>query len=325
MNDLTTQELKFLNQITGRVALGTKLQAIINSMKLVAVDETPVNAVNATKSLAVTGVVIDGETVTFNNPAVAGSDVYEFLADTAQTKTSPSNIAVDITANTTKAHVTLSLPTQPTAGDTMTLGTKVYTFVPNGTANAEGEVSVGTDLATAKAALLAAINGTDGHNTANTKVSAAAFSSNDSTITALVGGVLGNSIVSTETFAAVGNVFSSATLASGADCTAANAITALVAAITASDTQGVGAADGTGDTVDLTADTAGVSGNAITLAKSMANGAFAGGATHLSGGVDGTVGYAHQVMADASYIYVAVAANTVAGKNWRRFSIGSAY
>lgn len=49
------------------------------------------------------------------------------------------------------------------------------------------------------------------------------------------------------------------------------------------------------------------------------------GAATLAGGVNGTVGAAREVLADSSYLYVAVAANTVADANWRRVALGSAY
>jgi hypothetical protein len=335
MTELTNKQIEYLNELSDKcedMDFGVKVNSIIETINtLIADDEatptvgTPVNAVNATKVLTVSGVVLDGQTVTINNPAVTGTDVYEFLADTAQTKTTPTNIAVNVEASTTKASRVLTIDTQPTSGDTMTIGSKVFTFVPNGTANFEGEISVGTDLASAKLAIVAAINGSDNHNTPHPSVSAAAFSSNDCTITALVGGVLANAIGTTETFTAVTNVFAGSTLTGGADCVAANAITALVAAITASDTQGVGAADGTGDTVDFTADTAGVIGNAIIIGETMANGSFAGGATTLSGGVNGTVGTLNQRMMDTSYDYRCIAVNTIADKNWRRVSLGSAY
>lgn len=324
MKSLTTKEIAALNKIntkTKAMGFGTLFSELLESMG----PGTPVNAVNAAGVLDVTGVVIDGETVTFDNPLIAGADVYEFCADALQTLTDPGNIAVDITSYVTGSTVTLTIDTQPTSGDTMTLDEKIFTFVPDGTANADGEISIGTDLATAQANIVAAINGTDSVNTPHPTVSAAAFSSNDSVITALVGGVAGDSIASTETFTAGTNVFSAATLGSGADCTAANAITALVAAVTASDTQGVGAADGAGDTVDLTADIAGVAGNNITLAETMANGAFSGAATELAGGVDGTVGHKNQTYVDDTYFYVLIAANTVSGKNWRRISLGTAY
>ena len=328
MANLTAQEINDLNrmnQTTVQVGLGTRLDEVIQGLAAVTKAGTPVNAVNATKALLVTGVVLDGGTITINNPAVAGTDVYEFMADTEQTKTAASNIGVDITANTTKASVVLTLDTKPTAGDTMTIGNKVYTWVALAGDDQDGEISVGADLAAAKVNMVAAINGTAGFNTPHPQVSAAAFSSHACTITALVGGTAGNAIATTETYTAGTNVFASATLTSGANCSAANAITALCAAITAHDTQGVGAVDGAGDTVDLTADTAGVVGNAITLAETLVNGSFTGGAAVLSGGVNGTVGAVAETYIDATYIYRCVAANTISGKNWRRIALGSAY
>lgn len=283
---------------------------------------TAVNAVSATKNLTIDGVVIDGETV------LIGDDTYEFCADAAQSVTTPGNIAVDIESAATKSAGTLTVDTQPTAGNTMTIGTKVYTFVPNGTANADGEISIGTDLASAKLAIVAAINGADGHNTAHPLVTAAAFAVHNCVITAIVGGVAGDLIATTETFTAGSNIFDAVTLGTttaGVDCTKGDAKTALMAAITASDTQGVGATDGTGDIITLTADTKGVAGNSITLSETMAHGAFAGGATALSGGVNGTVGDQWDLLVDASYLYVAIAANTISGANWRRVSLGSVY
>ena len=281
---------------------------------------TPVNAVAASGTLTISGVVIDGETVTI------GSDVYEFCADAAQSLTAGSDFAADIEAHTTKSAGSLTVDTQPTAGDTMTIGAKVYTFVPNGTANADGEISIGANLGAAQTNIVAAINGSDSVNTAHTQVSAAAFAANASVITALVGGVAGDLIATTETFTAGSNIFDAATLGTtvaGADCTAANAVTALVTSITANDTAGVGGADGDGDTVVLTADTRGTAGNAIATTEAMANGAF--GAVTLENGVDGTVGAQWDVEVDASYLYVCIAANTISGNNWRRIALGSAY
>jgi hypothetical protein len=328
MVNLSTTEKKVFNNVSRiheyNVNLGDRIQEIINSI-LISIPAkmpeggTPVNAVNATAILNVIGVVIHGETVTI------GTDVYEFLSDAAQTKSAPANIAVNIAAQTTASTGTLTMDTQPTAGDKVTIGEKVYTFVPVGTDTADGEVSIGSNVAEAQLALVAAINGTDGINTPHPLVTAGDFANDACTITALIGGTIGDDIATTETFTAATNGFAAVELGSGADCTAANAITALVAAITASDTQGVGAADGTGDTVALTADVAGVAGNEIALAKSMVNGAFANAATSLAGGVDGTVGAALKVLIDASYLYICLANNTISGKNWRRVSLGSAY
>lgn len=324
LTNLTATERKILNGMSrvreASLHLGDKL---FEAIELIGKSGTPNNAINAGETLTVSGVVVHGETITINNPAVAGTDVYEFLADTAQTKTVATNKAVNISASATKASGTLTMDTQPVSGNTVTIGSKTYIFVPVGTDTADGEVSIGANLAGAQEALVAAINGTDGISDPHPLVRAGAFAANASVITALIGGTSGNSIVTTETFTAVSNVFAAATLGSGADCAAANAITALVAAITASDTQGVGAVDGTGDTVVITADTAGVSGNAIAIGETLANGAFTGGAVALSGGVDGTPVDGPGFMMDESYLYVCVADNTVAGKNWRRVSIGS--
>jgi len=282
---------------------------------------TPVNAKAATGTLTISGVVIDGETVTI------GADVYEFCADTAQSLTAGSTVAVDITSYATASQGTLTVAVNPTVGDTMTIGDKLFTFVPLASANGDGDIGVGLDLAATKLNIVAAINGTDGHNTANDKVSAAAFGAADAcVITALVGGVAGNLITSTGTFTAGTNIFDAATLGTttaGVDCIAANAVTALVASITANDTQGVGAANGAGDTVVLTADVKGTAGNSIATTEAMANGAF--GAATLEGGSAGTVGTQWQTFVDSSYLYVCIAENTVNDANWRRISLGTVY
>lgn len=113
---------------------------------------------------------------------------------------------------TAPATVVLTVDTIPTASDTMTLGSTVYTF--KNAATVQGDILIGT-LAATKTAIVAAINGTDGLNPPNGAVSAASFSVNNCTITARSRGTGGNSIVSTETFTAITNVFASVTLLSG--------------------------------------------------------------------------------------------------------------
>jgi hypothetical protein len=328
MDNLTSKQiadLNLMNPVARDAELGTVVNNLITGLNSVIVEGTPVNAVNATQTLTFSGVVTHGEKLTVQQLDVAG-DVYEFTADADSTVSSEDNIAVDIEASTTKASVVLTVDTQPTAGDTMTIGTRKFTFVANAADDADGEISVGTDLASAKLAIVDAINGVDGHNTPHPNVTAAAFNVNNCTITAKIGGTAGNGLASTETFTANGNVFATAKLASGADCSAANAITALVAAVTAEDTQGAGAADGAGDTVVFTADVAGDAGNFIYVCdETLINGAFPDDVTSLEGGVDGTVGTENAVMRDGSFLYVCVAANTVSGKNWRRITLGSAY
>jgi hypothetical protein len=325
MNALTATELLILNGMSHirnmDVSLGDTVQALIAALNATeTVTGTPVNAVNAKAALTLTGVAKHGEMVTI------GEDVYEFVADTAKTTTDPANIPVDIKASATASSGTLTMATQPTAGDTVTIGGSEYIFVPVGTDTAPGEVSVGANVAEAQAALVAAINGTDDDfNDPHPFVRAGAFADNVSVITALIGGTAGDEIATTETFTAAGNLFGATTLGSGADCTAAHAVTALVTAITASDTQGVGAADGTGDVVDLTADAAGVAGNEIAVATTMTHASFGADVDSLSGGVNGTVGDKKKLLVDASYLYICPAGNTISGKNWRRISLGSAY
>ncbi len=81
------------------------------------------------------------------------------------------------------------------------------------------------------------------------------------------------------------------------------------------------------DKLQITWSTKGVIGNAKHFVKSMANSSidgsgFLGGTT---AGVDGTVGSLNEIKADTGYVYFAIAANTIAGTNWRRISLGSAY
>jgi hypothetical protein len=281
---------------------------------------TPVNAVAASKVLAITGVVIHGETV------VVGDETYEFVADDAQSVSDPANIPVDIQADTVKAQGTLTVDTNPVSGDTFTIGEKVFTIVPAGTASGEGQVNRGGNVGTTQENIVAAINGTDGHNTPHPLVSAAAFGGDACVITALVGGVAGNSIATTQTFTAGSNVFDAATLGTttaGVDCADTDAATALVAAITAESAIAAAVADGANVTVS--AQVKGVSGNSIAISETMDNGAWAGAATELSGGVDGTVGVARQVVMDSSWLYVCTAVNTIADANWRRITLGTVY
>lgn len=312
-----TAELKI-----GGVAI-SKSAAEINALNdeswdYILQEGTPVNAVAASGTLTISDVALDAETVTI------GDDTYEFAADADQSVES-GNIAVDITSYATASEGTLTVDTQPIAGDTMTIGTTEYTFVPDSTANAEGEISIGANLTEAQANIVAAVNGTDGFNTAHSLVTIGDFEADDAVITAIIAGTDGDTIATTETFDAGTNIFDDVNLgatAAGVDCSAANAVTALVDA-SSSATEAVTLSDGDGDTVDVEADTAGVVGNAIATTETMSNAAF--GAENLENGVDGTVGSQWETYVDADYLYVAVAENTTADDNWRRISLGSAY
>jgi hypothetical protein len=319
--ELTAEEKKVLNQISEQRDRHVFLGDLLESGPFVSAG-TPVKFVSASKALTVSGVVVNGETITISNPALGHvRDRYEFRTDAAQLVSEVGNIPVDISAHAVKASVTLSVEAQPTSGDKMTLGTKEYTFVPVGTDTADGEISIGADLAAAQANIIAAVNGTDEFNEPHPLVTIGEFASDDAVITALIGGTVGNAIASTETFTHVDNHFSGALLSNGANCSIQNAVDHLVETVTDEDTQGVLAVDSTGGVVTFSAAEVGTEGNDITIAETMANGAFAGAATKLSGGVNGTPVYDGKQMVDSSYLYIYVEAL----EDWRRLTLGSAY
>lgn len=85
---------------------------------------------------------------------------------------------------------------------------------------------------------------------------------------------------------------------------------------------------GTVNTTDhkftVTAKVKGTVGNAIVLTEAATDTTVTGTGT-LAGGINGTVGLAKEILVDSSYLYVAIAANTIADANWRRVTLGSAY
>ena len=125
----------------------------------------------------------------------------------------------------TASTVTLTIGDQVTDGDTMTLDTKVYTFKDTLT-QADGEITIGADVAATKGNIVAAITLGAGMGTAygsamteHPTVRAAPFVAAAGAMTAKTEGDAGDAIVSTETFTSVANIFSGATLSGGADGT----------------------------------------------------------------------------------------------------------
>ena len=153
-----------------------------------------------------------------------GTTALEGLSVQDNKATNPISFVTSAPVNAVASQGTLTVDTQPTVGDTMTIGSSVYTFTTDGTASAEGEIDVGADLADAKTLIPAAINGTDGNNTANASVTAGAFSGDDCVLTAITKGTAGDLIVTTETFDEGTNVFDAGTLGTttaGVDSTTA--------------------------------------------------------------------------------------------------------
>jgi hypothetical protein len=239
----------------------------------------------AVGTLTLTGVSTDGEIVSI------GGRVYEI-----DTEDDPGNVTagrVRAEAVSTKASIVLTLDTQVTATDTMTIGSRVYTFQANGAlTNGAGNIEIGTTLPATQLNIEHAVNrtGTPGigyaaATTAHPDVTLSAFVADDATVTAKKGGVAGNAIATTETFTAVTNIFAGATLAGGVSPTAAQTITALVAAITGDAEAVVTAVDGAGDTLVVTALEVGTAGNAIATTTTLANATW--GAGTLAGGIAG--------------------------------------
>lgn len=123
---------------------------------------------------------------------------------------------------------TLTFVANPSNNDTVTIGSKTYTFKTSLTASTTAnEVLIGADASASLDNLIAAITGGAGSGTAygsdtvaSTQVTAAAGAGDTMTVTALTAGAAGNSIATTETFTNAGNVFAAATLTGGADADA---------------------------------------------------------------------------------------------------------
>ena len=97
------------------------------------------------------------------------------------------------------ATATLTIGIIPTAGKTLIVGGRTYTFRAAVDTDAAGEVSIGANVAAAQANLRAAING-DALNPANEAVSCAAFAGNAAVLTARLPGTTGNSLAVTGTY-----------------------------------------------------------------------------------------------------------------------------
>lgn len=121
--------------------------------------------------------------------------------------------------NAVAASIVLVIGNQPSAGENIIIDGVTYTFVADGAEDSPGEISIGADEAAAKVNIVAAINGTDGHNDAHPTVSAADFSGDNCTISALTKGVAANAIAVSDTLAGSGDGFATGVLAGGVDGT----------------------------------------------------------------------------------------------------------
>jgi len=118
----------------------------------------------------------------------------------------------------TESQGTLTLDTIPTDGDTMTIGSKTYTFKDTLT-NVDGNIENAITLAQCKVNIENAVNltGTPGVGyaaamTVNGQASIASFIVDDAILTSKLPGTLGDSVSTTQTFTAGTNVFDAVTL-----------------------------------------------------------------------------------------------------------------
>lgn len=309
----------------------------LEMLNLLIPEGTPVNGLEASKVLTVAGTPAEGETVTI------GGVTYKARLDALGAGVAATGT---LTFNEELPH----------DGDTVIIGNQTYTFRTELTAEpVPNEILIEASVTLTIDNLISAVNDGPGEGT---KYSTGTIS--QGMVTCNLGGDNDSMIVTYDTVGFLGNQYDTlgtlthatwgdTTLKGGIDAESANDVFVdssaehfidnLVLAITAG--AGAGTKYGTGtvvhptvtavkasaSTMTTTAKTKGTSGNSIAIAETLANGSsvWAGGATFLSGGVNGTVGSKYDMYKDASYIYITIDANTATTANWRRIALGTAY
>lgn len=301
---------------------------------------TPVNAVAATQILTLTGVIVpgshaesvitsdttnvaDGETVTI------GSTVYRFK----DTMLAAYDVKIGASAAASLDNLKAAINASGTPGTEYFAGTAAHPSVV-ATTNADTTQKIVARVPGTAANTLATTE-TSGHlSWADTTLGGGTGTSNPGAAsdTVTIDSVVYSFVdVLSETNAPAAAIANQVLFGASS----AEALDNLKLAINAGATAGTNYSTGTVVHPTVTATTnsnteqtveakvKGTAAHSIAVSKSMANGAW--GAGNLAGGVNGTVGIANEVLVDASYLYHAVAANTVADTNWRRISLGSAY
>ena len=346
---VTTAKINNLAVTTGKLnANAVTAEKLATTIDLAAValttlaleDGTPVNAVAATGICTLTGVITPGthgETVLTSTgvdvsdteTVTIGSVVYRFMSTMTQAFDIQRGVSAAVSLDNLKAAINL----------TGSFGTEYYAGT---TAH---PTVVATDNAATTQKIVVRIHGT-ASNAEVTEDTSATYSWADTTI----GGGTGASTagVAVESATIDGRTYSwvdvlsetNAPAAAVADqvlfgATSATALDNLLLAINAGLTAGTEYSTGTAIHATVTATTntdteqtvaakiSGTAANALATTSDLANGAW--GAVTLENGVDGTVGIANEIVSDGSYVYHAIAVNTIADANWRRVSLGSVY
>lgn len=180
-------------------ALNTEFTSILASINSIG-QNTTFNGANVFSSNVITPFLGDGD---------SGNDMLG--GETMSVGTLVTNGSTGLNLNAAASgSVTFTGPV--TAADTFTLGATTYTFAANGTPPAAGVIELGTTNAGTMQNIIAAVNGTDGTNTANAVATAAVGGTAADptlTFTATTAGVgdgatTGNSAIFTSGFTNVG-------------------------------------------------------------------------------------------------------------------------
>ena len=298
---------------------------------------TPVNAVAATQILELTGVIVPGShaesvltanTILDGDIVTIGSQPYRFKTEPAQAYDVALGESDAVALDNLKAAINAT----GTPGTEYFAGTLAHPSV------------VATDNAASTQKIVARVPGTAANALATTS-SGATLAWPDTTL----GGETdtSNPGIAPETITIGERAYSIVDVLSetnGADAipyqvlfgaNSAACLDNLKLAINHGSTEGTNYSTGTGvhPSVEATtnedisqvvaAKVKGTAAESIATTDTIGNGAWAGAT--LDNGVDGTVGLAKQILADASFLYMAIAANTVADANWRKIDLGSVY
>lgn len=242
-------------------------------------------SVAATGILTLTGQPLDTETVTLDTKVytfqttLTDADGNVAIGSSASVSLDNLIAAITLAARQVAATGVLTLTGQPLDTETVTVGGTTYTFQTS-LVDSANNVLIGATASDSIDNLIAAISAGAGAGTLygtgtveNADASAAAGAGDTMDLTAKTLGPGGNSVTTTETL--TNGSYGAATLEGGFDRYAASM----------TDHPTVTATAGAGDTMDVTAETAGAAGNTIASTETLTNGSF-GGAT-LSGGLDG--------------------------------------
>jgi len=175
-----------------------------------------------------------GSNTTYNNTAVfSGSQMSVFLSDGSGADAQDPNISVNMPTLSSSslglasyATGTLDLTSNPTAGNTVSIGNQTYTFVAAGQANAAGDVALGNGVQDTLQNLQAAVNGAAGAGNiygagtaVNQQATITSVNGGSAVVQALNAGTAGNSVTLSTSITSNVGAGGGTTLSGGADAT----------------------------------------------------------------------------------------------------------